>query len=162
MMTTDKKPPIDLIIELECVIPALIHCLYESNSEKLQVEATWCLTNISCGEPHHITHLLGQDVIPALMTAIANTNHNGVREHAIWAMNNLAVDDRVCQIIGSNMAILSCLLYQVGVECFPLPQINDGSECSGVSYGYRHRSMQDNPALSTMRHITFICGNLIK
>lgn len=150
----DKKPPIDLIIELECVIPALIQCLYEVNVDKLQVEATWCLTNISCGEAHHITHLLDCNIMQALMTVISKTNHNTVREQAIWAVNNLSSDDRVCQIIISDSSVLSCLLYQVGVE-FVVTEDSKG-------YLYRHRPMNDNPALSTMRHIAFICGNLIK
>jgi len=167
VLAVDKTPPIDLIIELDCVIPALIQCLYERDAEKLQVEATWCLTNISCGESHQITHLLKHNIVDALLTVVLNTNHKGVREQAIWAMNNLSADERVCQIIGGDMAILSCLLFQVGVECFPMTSTSNASFMSPenrdfIQFGYKQRAMNDNPPLSTMRHVTFICGNLVK
>ncbi len=159
VLAADKNPPLDAILQIGTVIPALSSFLTRFELPKLQLEAAWSITNIACGEARHIQALLACNVIPLFSSLIAQTTFSNIKEQSLWALSNMSSEETACQLICHQTSphLLPLILHEIGVLC----HCPDPAHQPEV-FEPRHLSENDNPSLSIMRHVTFICGNVIK
>jgi hypothetical protein len=143
---TEKNAPLAAVYETGVVFPRLVDLLLRYDTPKLQVEAAWCITNIACGDNIFVQYLLGYQVLSNLLHVLNHSNSNILKEQVLWALCNLSNEESVCHWLQLDESNLTLLLEQVGVQVQSYPQYVIPS------------SMNENPALSTMRHITIICG----
>lgn len=57
----------------------------------MQIEATWCITNMASGTSEQTASLVDKGVIPILVQLLA-TKHVTLVEQAIWGIGNIAGD----------------------------------------------------------------------
>ena len=81
--------------------------------------------------------------MPLLIGLISNSKDDTVREQSLWALDNISADINECRDLLLEAGILDPLLWQLGIG-IPL-----------------NRKII-NPSLFTMRHVTWICSNLIR
>lgn len=157
ILAAGKSPPLDLLFQNEGVVITMIAFLSRFDQPKLQFESAWCITNVACGEPHQLSILVAHNIIPSLSTLIANSGDQTIVQQALWALCNLSNDDNVCRLLANDPNILVLILSKIGVEC----NVSSLSNTS-VQYSPVHLQLKENPSLSSMRHVTFICGNILK
>lgn len=129
-----------------------MHFLTRYDCPKLQHEAAWCLTNIACGDAIYIQQLVDYGVIPRIMEVIHRSTFSYVKEQALWALCNLSNEISICHILRQEANYLKVIFAEIGIDYLP-----------SESHQYvEHGPMQDNPALSSMRHVTMILGLLVR
>eukprot|EP01041_Mallomonas_annulata_P005816 gene5816-11736_t len=141
VLSVDKFPPIDIIIE-SGVVPRLIEFLAYNHCLKLQFECTWAITNIACGDSHHTKTVINAGAVPFLLDIIRSGADN-VREQALWALGNISGDSTESRLLLLNLGILEPLLWQLGI-------------------GQSVTLKVDSPSLTTMRHVAWTCSNLTR
>jgi hypothetical protein len=152
------------------VIPTLVTFLLRYDFPSLQFEAAWCITNIACGESHHIQHLLIGNVIENFTKVIQKCNETQLLQQSLWAICNLSNDEAACKMILEKLELILLTLFQIGIECLPqdlqLQEITWNNlqllQESVSKWSPRHIPVNDFPSLATMRHVTFIIGNILK
>ncbi|CAM9506933.1 unnamed protein product, partial [Choristocarpus tenellus] len=82
-----EDPPIEEVVE-GGIGDNLIALLSASNDE-IQIEATWCLTNIASGHTRHTESILG--AAPQLINFLSAPNPR-LQEQALWTLGNIAGD----------------------------------------------------------------------
>ena len=151
-----------MVIDTGVVVPALIRFLTRIDTPALQIEAAWSLTNIACGEARHIHCLLELGAMQELMQVIATTKNVALKDQALWAVCNMTATIEACEYVLLIARFLEVILLQVGLQCeFVLEKgAPDGSQ-SALKRIFQCE-MNDLPTLSSMRHVTFICGNIAR
>jgi hypothetical protein len=124
-------------------VPKLVNFLRRHDCPKLQLESAWTLTNVACGESAYAKLLVDLGAVPLLIDLIANTRDDAVREQSLWALGNISSDIVLCRDVLISDGITQPLLWQLGINSPP------------------HRKVE-SPSLSTMRHVTWTCSNLVK
>jgi hypothetical protein len=76
-LAIDKYPPLELVYQCSA-IPRLVELLANSRPN-IQYECAWCLTNMACGERHHIEALLEAGVIPLALHLMITSSGDDVR-----------------------------------------------------------------------------------
>jgi importin subunit alpha-1 len=90
LISIEKGPPIEEVIATG-IVPRLIMFLQQTESEALQFEAAWALTNIAAGTSNHTRTVVEAGAIP-IFTNLLNSSNPNVREQAIWALGNISGD----------------------------------------------------------------------
>jgi len=88
-------------------VPRLIALLSKSSStNKVKMEAAWCLTNLCSGSTEQIQSCIHQGVIPAFLKLLKVKDHEVV-EQSVWGLGNIA---------GDSPQFRDKILNQSGVE----------------------------------------------
>lgn len=164
---TDKNPPLDLVIQTGRVVPALIRFLSRTDCAALQLEAAWSLTNIACGEPRHVQCLIESGALQELLNVIATSKSAVLKDQALWAICNMTSVPEACEFALTIPNFMVLMLQQVGLQCeIAAPNsaeknsIYTSKECA--LQRIFQSSMKEFPTLSTMRHVTFVSGNIAR
>ena len=116
----------------------------------------------------HIEPLLQHQVVTNLVRVITcKTYAPPVIDQALWALFNLSTIQQVVPMLVQDSNNIVMMLSLVGIQCFPPPQPSSSSGSTGKSKSVDslevlHINLKENPSLSSMRHISFICSNIIK
>ncbi|RYH29537.1 hypothetical protein EON65_08130 [archaeon] len=151
LLILDRNPPLAAVYETAVVFPRLAEFLTRFDSAKLQTEAAWCVTNIACGDSFYIQALINLNVVSLLMNILYHSHDGPLKEQTLWALCNLSCEDDVCFMFINTIDYFSLLLLQLSVAYVPHEK-----------HCVQHVCATDNPALSTMRHITIICSQILK
>ena len=76
-LAIDKHPPLELVYTC-AVIPRLAELLAQS-TPNIQYECSWCLTNMACGERHHVEALLEANIVPLALNLMVGSSNDDVR-----------------------------------------------------------------------------------
>jgi len=91
--TVDKHDAIpgEVIIDMG-IVPSLISLLSENFSqyEKLQMELSWLLANISAGSSEDVNYLVSHGIVPALSKGLSFSNNENFHENIIWTLANIS------------------------------------------------------------------------
>ena len=82
--------PINEVI-LSGAVPRLVELLSRDDCPKLQLEAAWTLTKITCGTTDHVKTVVDANAVPPLVRLIGSKDED-VCEQSIWALGNIAGD----------------------------------------------------------------------
>jgi hypothetical protein len=74
------------------LVQRLLGFLVRSDFQKLQFEATWCITNIASGSSDHCQALIDKGTIPLLVQLLTSPSAEVV-EQAVWGLGNIAGDN---------------------------------------------------------------------
>jgi hypothetical protein len=156
-----------MIIETGVVVPTLISFLSRADSNALQIEAAWSLTNIACGEARHIHCLIEAGAMQELVSVVSTTKSMALKDQALWAICNMTAVAEACEFAVTMPNFLVLMMQPIGLECeIHNPHTNQKNcvftspDC--VLQRIVQSNSRDQPTLSTMRHVTFICGNIAR
>ncbi|XP_042888914.1 importin subunit alpha-4-like [Penaeus japonicus] len=90
LLSKDYNPPIGDFLEAGILTP-LLPLMQENDHPKLQLEATWALTNIASGTSKQTAAVVDSGAVPILVKLL-DSNEAEVREQAAWALGNIAGD----------------------------------------------------------------------
>lgn len=90
LVSVEQNPPIQLIID-SGLVPKLIKYVQQEEYSQLQLEATWCLTNIAAGNQAQCNSIIEKGGIKIFVDLLLSETI-GVVEQAIWALGNIACD----------------------------------------------------------------------
>ena len=90
LLSIQVNTPIQSVIDHN-VVPLLITFMTNPQEPHLQVEATWCITNMASGTTEQTASLVEKGVIPILVQLLQST-HVTLIEQAIWGVGNIAGD----------------------------------------------------------------------
>lgn len=90
ILSREHNPPIDLVIQ-SGVISILVEFMKDTNSDMLQLEAAWALTNIASGNSDQTRVVVEAEAVP-LFVQLLYSQSLEVKEQAIWALGNVAGD----------------------------------------------------------------------
>lgn len=155
------------MIQTGRVVPALIRFLSRTDCAALQLEAAWSLTNIACGEPRHIQCLIASGALQELLNVVASSKSTALKDQALWAICNMTSVPGACEFSLTMPNFLVLMLQQVGLICeIAAPNSTEKNSVYNTNECRLQRIFQSNmkefPTLSTMRHVTFVCGNIAR
>lgn len=110
---------IDVFLSVSNSLPALVGLL-TSNDSNLQVEAAWCITNLSAGSDHHCNVALKASA-PYLITYLDGQNIE-LKDHCCWALGNMAANGTECQTMLQRLGLLTPLVNII-MTCSYSPQL---------------------------------------
>jgi len=117
LLSTEQNPEsvIDAVLA-SGVAPSLVKILdppYDGNP-KLQLEASWALTNIASGSSNQLTALDELGCVPRFVRLLSSPSDD-VKEQCVWALGNIAGDSPAFrdQVIGAGAVPLLLLLLLV-------------------------------------------------
>jgi len=142
ILSIAKNPPVDQVIQAGAV-PRIISFLDLAVDPELQFEATWCVTNIACGEPRHSLNLVQNNVLPAIVNLLVYTDSDKVRAQALWALSNMSSDLELRDMI-IQAGALTPIFWLLNIEQIP------------------NRPTVANQSLDTMQHLSHILCNLCR
>ncbi|EAR83119.1 importin subunit alpha (macronuclear) [Tetrahymena thermophila SB210] len=90
LLSIEDSPPIQIAIDSNCV-PRFIEFIKQSTYPVLQLEASWCLTNIASGTTHQTQSIIDKGAIP-LFCKLLLSPFQDIAEQAIWAIGNISGD----------------------------------------------------------------------
>ena len=82
--------PIQTVLDHNA-LPYLVDLIKKDEHPYLQLEATWCVTNMATGSSFQISRLVEKGVIP-LFIQLLSKNNLGLVEQAVWGVGNIAGD----------------------------------------------------------------------
>ncbi|XP_052798638.1 importin subunit alpha-8-like [Mya arenaria] len=85
---------IDAVFSVENSLQSVVGLL-TGNDADLQLEAAWCLTNISAGTSEHAL-AVAKMAAPYLITYLGSSN-NALQDQCAWALGNIAGDSAECR-----------------------------------------------------------------
>jgi len=88
LLSASGSTPIQEVLDLG-ILPRLCELLKCSDKPILQLEATWCITNIALGTEDHIMAIVKKNGIE-LLKGVLDSVHRNNQEQAIWALGNIA------------------------------------------------------------------------
>eukprot|EP00752_Nemacystus_decipiens_P004524 g4131.t1 len=101
-----EDPPVEEVVEGAGLAPRLMELLSTANDE-IQMETTWCLTNIASSYSRHARTILG--ATPQLISFLSAPNP-ALQEQALWALGNIAGDSaEFREMLHANGALLPIL-----------------------------------------------------
>ena len=156
-----------MVIDAGTVVPALIRYLSCKAAPALQFEVAWSLTNIACGEARHIHCLLSLGALQELMNVVVTSKDVALKDQALWAICNMTSAAEACEYVLNLPNLLVALLQQIGLRCEIYCQNSNTIHDTFTSNNCVLRrifqfEVKENPTLSAMRHVTFICGNIAR
>ncbi|CAG2204856.1 KPNA5_6 [Mytilus edulis] len=98
---------IDAFISEENIIHTLVG-LYTGTNSDLQLEAGWCITNISAGS-HDQAMLISKYVAPYLVAYLSSQNFL-LQDQSAWALGNLAGDSQECRNMVRAQGVVAPLI----------------------------------------------------
>ncbi|KAK7337679.1 hypothetical protein VNO77_18264 [Canavalia gladiata] len=108
MLSSSRTPPIDAVVQAG-VIPCFVQFLIRDDQPKLQFEAAWALTNVTCGTSEHTQVVIEHGAVPLLVHLLASASED-IREQAISTLGNIAADSPCCRdLVLHNGALLPLL-----------------------------------------------------
>ena len=113
-----------LIFDKNCV-PKLIEFAKDNEMTHLQLEGTWCLTNLCTDDTENIMKLIQKGIIELFLN-VAKNKYFQISEQAVWGLGNIAGDDDVrCRnkIIRCENSIQ--ILSNLYVDCKSNEQLKD-------------------------------------
>lgn len=139
MLSREKKPPIDQIIETglvphlselllldETIIalqntPNFVHPESEEIVYNTIFEAAWALTNICSGTSQQTHAVVYANALPKFIRLLKMTTHMNIVEQAAWALGNIAGDGPELrdQVLENN--VLEPLLHLLTIENASVP-----------------------------------------
>ena len=137
----DRNPPIDLVVE-SGVIPRLVEFLTRYEHPNLQLEAAWAITNIACGNKEQVEVLIHQQAHLYLIQLLSIPNNEPLREQALWALGNISIDPSHARTLLQH-DLIHPILHIIGT-------------------GKPNLAAHEYPSLSSMRHVTWTCLNLLR
>lgn len=90
LLSIEDSPPIQIAIDSNC-IPRFIEFIKQATYPVLQLEASWCLTNIASGTTHQTQSIIDKGAIP-LFCKLLQSRFTDIAEQAIWAIGNISGD----------------------------------------------------------------------
>ena len=141
ILAVDRNPPIDLVVE-SGVVPRLVEFLTRQDHPNLQLEAAWAITNIACGSKEQVEVLIHQQTHLYLIQLLSIPHHEALREQALWALGNISIDPSHARTLLQH-DLISPILDIVGT-------------------GKPKLAAHEFPSLSSMRHVTWTCLNLLR
>merc|ERR1719359_420869 len=91
MLSVEKDPPIQQVINLGNAVPKFVELLRDSTRPQLQFEAAWVLTNIASGNADQTRVVVEMGALPLFVGLLTSTSDE-VKEQAVWALGNIAGD----------------------------------------------------------------------
>ena len=90
LLTKTISPPIQIVIDAG-LVPRFIKYAQQTEYLQLQLEATWCLTNIAAGNQNQCNSIIEKGGIKIFVDLLLSPTI-GVVEQAVWALGNIACD----------------------------------------------------------------------
>ena len=90
MLSIHRDNPIQVVIDNN-IVPKLVNYMRNPDEPHMQIEATWCITNMASGTTEQTASLVEKGVIPILASQLKSNNVTLV-EQAIWGVGNIAGD----------------------------------------------------------------------
>ncbi|XP_029643358.1 importin subunit alpha-9-like [Octopus sinensis] len=139
---------IDAFFSVENVLPCLVG-LFTGPDPDVQLEAAWCLTNLSAGM-HHYTTAIVKIAAPYLITYLSSNNHF-LQDQSAWAVGNLAGDSKECQDLLHTQGAVSPL---INLLQSPVPSVVQSASFALSNLARENpsiqRTMLDNNILSNI------------
>ncbi|XP_071534750.1 importin subunit alpha-1 [Panulirus ornatus] len=114
MLSRERNPPIDSIIEAGMVSP-LVKFLERADNPALQFEAAWALTNIASGSSDQTQAVAASGAVTSFVKLLRSP-HSNVAEQAVWALGNIAGDGPELRDFVIKAGIVLPLLELIGPE----------------------------------------------
>ena len=73
ILSVDKNAPIQLVIDAN-LVPKMIQFMKQIKFPRLQMEATWALTNIASGTSHQCQSIIDKGGIPLFVGLLSSPN----------------------------------------------------------------------------------------
>jgi importin subunit alpha-1 len=89
-LSIQENTPIQEVIDMNAV-PYLINLINDDSNPHLQIEATWCVTNMATGTTIQTNSLVEKGIIPIYIKLLVKSNIHLV-EQAVWGIGNIAGD----------------------------------------------------------------------
>lgn len=89
-LSIQQNTPIQTVIDNNAV-PSLINLINDDSNPHLQIEATWCVTNMATGTTLQTNSLVEKGIIPIYIKLLTKLNIHLV-EQAVWGIGNIAGD----------------------------------------------------------------------
>lgn len=90
VLTNEPARYIQPIID-QNALPRLIALAQETTSPHLQLEASWCLTNLLSGTTAQTAFLVKKNIVP-IFVEVALSAYPQIAEQAVWGIGNVAAD----------------------------------------------------------------------
>lgn len=90
LQTDDVQPPIQETIDNN-IVPLLVQMMRNTSEPHIQIESTWCITNMASGTTEQVASLVEKGIIP-IVSGLLNTDHFTLLEQSVWCVGNIAGD----------------------------------------------------------------------
>ena len=90
LQTDEVRPPIQETIDNN-IVPLLVTMMQNSQEPHIQIEATWCITNMASGSTEQVASLVEKGIIP-IVSDLLKTDHFTLLEQSVWCVGNIAGD----------------------------------------------------------------------
>lgn len=95
LLSIDREPPVDAVIQ-SGAIPKLVSLLSRNDSQGLQFEAAWALTNVASGTTHQTRAVVESGATEVMVQLLRSPDAN-VREQCVWCLGNIAGEGADCR-----------------------------------------------------------------
>eukprot|EP00826_Nyctotherus_ovalis_P045721 TRINITY_DN5089_c0_g1_i10.p1 TRINITY_DN5089_c0_g1~~TRINITY_DN5089_c0_g1_i10.p1 ORF type:complete len:274 (+),score=53.03 TRINITY_DN5089_c0_g1_i10:121-942(+) len=96
--------PIQQILDAG-VLPRILELLRASNNPLLQLEAAWCITNITTGSELQIMAVINKGGLK-LLIELLKSPHAKIQQQAIWALGNVAGENHKLRNVVLELGML--------------------------------------------------------
>jgi hypothetical protein len=116
-------------------LQALIGLLTGHDSD-LQLEAAWCITNISAGMHEHASLVL-RLAAPYLITYLSSGN-SLMQDQCAWALGNVAGDSAECRDTLKKQGVVEPLISLLKVRSFSRPRLPLRCVAKSMKFPHAH------------------------